>query len=101
MEAGLDTILQGGGLALFVWFVIQNNREWRLYLTERNGKLEKALEKQSNTLEKLGDTLDKHNEMTTRLHEAAARSADSAAASATSAAASASKAAGPSVIINK
>jgi len=47
MEAGLDTVLQGGGLALFVWYTIQNNREWRLYLTERNSKLEKALDRLS------------------------------------------------------
>lgn len=37
-------------LAIFLWYVTQqnkrwdrNNKDWREYLTERNGKLEKAL----------------------------------------------------------
>lgn len=94
MEASLDQILQGGGLALFVWFVIQNNREWRVYLSERNGKLEKALEK-------FGEVLDKHNQATEDAHLAAERAASAAAQSAVSAAQSAERAVASSVVINK
>ena len=90
----IDALLQGGGLALFVWFVIQNNREWRLYLSERNGKLEKALEK-------LGNALTDHARISESVHQAAERAASSSAASATSAAQSAERASTPSVIINK
>lgn len=55
MDFPFDQMPQFGALAIFVWYTIQNNREWRLYLTERNSKLEKALDK-------LSETLARHNE---------------------------------------
>lgn len=59
MEAGFDTLLQGGALAIFVWYTLQNNREWRTYLTERNSKLESAINKQAEAQIHLTDTLKK------------------------------------------
>lgn len=52
MELPLEMILQAGGLGLFVYYTLQNNRDWRSYLTERNSKLEKALDKISHALDK-------------------------------------------------
>lgn len=48
----LDLVFQGGALATFVWYTLQNNRDWRTYLTERNSKLEKALDKLSEAIER-------------------------------------------------
>jgi hypothetical protein len=50
MEAGLDTVLQGGGIAIFAWYAFKNNEQWRLYLTERNSKLEKAIDKLADVI---------------------------------------------------
>lgn len=50
MELPLEMILQAGGLGLFVYYTLQNNRDWRTYLTERNSKLEKSLDKLSDAL---------------------------------------------------
>ena len=51
-------IIQGGALGILAWLVFwfnkswqENNREWRIYLAERNGKLEKALNRISEILE--------------------------------------------------
>lgn len=44
--------LQLGALGAFIYYTLNNNREWRNYLTERNGKLEKALDRLSDTLSK-------------------------------------------------
>lgn len=52
MEQIPQLMVQSGALGLFVWYTMQNNREWRQYLTERNSKLEKALDKLSETLDK-------------------------------------------------
>lgn len=54
MENIPDLIFQAGSLGIFVWYTITNNRDWRTYLTERNSKLEKALDR-------LGAILDKHS----------------------------------------
>ena len=50
MEEIMQILIQAPFLALFLWYVNQqnkrwdrNNKEWRDYLTERNGKLETAL----------------------------------------------------------
>ncbi len=94
MEAGLDTIMQGGALAVFVYYTLQNNRDWRAYLTERNSKLEKSLDK-------LGSVLNEHARVSESVHQAAERAAVSAAQSASSAAQSADRSSSPSVIINK
>lgn len=58
MDFPLEIALQAGGLGLFVYYTLQNNRDWRNYLTERNSKLEKALDKLSNALDRHFD-LDK------------------------------------------
>ncbi len=50
----MDLFIQTGALGLFVWYTLQNNKDWRNHLAERNSKLEKALDK-------LGSILDKHN----------------------------------------
>jgi hypothetical protein len=52
MESIPNFFLQGGALGIFAWYAWQNNREWRAYLTERNSKLEKALDRLSDTLSK-------------------------------------------------
>jgi predicted component of type VI protein secretion system len=52
---GVTEILQTGALGVFAWYAVQNNREWRLYLSERNSKLEKALDRLGTILEKHSD----------------------------------------------
>lgn len=52
MELPLEMALQAGGLGLFVYYTLQNNRDWRTYLSDRNSKLEKALDKLSLALDK-------------------------------------------------
>lgn len=52
MEVGLADIASSGAFAIFAWYAWQNNKEWRMYLTERNGKLEKALDRISHILER-------------------------------------------------
>lgn len=52
MEFPLEMALQAGGLGLFVYYTLQNNKDWRAYLTERNSKLEKSLDKLSNALDR-------------------------------------------------
>ena len=49
-----EFFIQTGALGIFVWYTLQNNRDWRAYLTERNSKLEKSLDR-------LGSILEKHN----------------------------------------
>lgn len=44
MEIGITDIVQTGALGVFAWYALQNNREWRQHLNERNSKLEKALD---------------------------------------------------------
>ncbi len=60
MEQLLQIAIQAPFVALFVWFVLKNNREWRKYLTERNSKLEKAFDAHNKTLEKVNEAQEKH-----------------------------------------
>lgn len=52
MDSIPSFFLQGGALGIFAWYAWQNNREWRAYLTERNSKLETALDRLSGAIEK-------------------------------------------------
>ena len=49
----ISLLIQFPIVGMFVWFVLKNNNEWRTYLTERNSKLEKTLEKHADVLDKL------------------------------------------------
>lgn len=51
MEFPIDVLINTGALGIFVYYTLQNNRDWRTYLTERNSKLEKALDKLSAALD--------------------------------------------------
>lgn len=57
MEIPVNEIVQTGALGIFVYYTLQNNRDWRAYLTERNSKLEKALDRLGNILEKHNDDI--------------------------------------------
>lgn len=53
-------------LAIFVWWVSRsndrwdkNNEQWRVYLSERNGKLERSLEKMTGAIDRFHERLDK------------------------------------------
>jgi predicted component of type VI protein secretion system len=52
MEISAADLVQTGALGVFAWYALQNNREWRQYLADRNGKIEKALEKITIVLDK-------------------------------------------------
>lgn len=52
MEQVPQLVIQGGALGLFVWYTLRNNQDWRTYLTERNSKLEKALDKLSEAIDR-------------------------------------------------
>ena len=47
MEAIIGAIIEAAkqvpALSIVLFFLYKNNQEWRKYLTERNGKLERAL----------------------------------------------------------
>lgn len=58
MESFTEIAKQAPVLALVLFFIYKNNNEWRVYLKERNGKLEKALEKFSAALDKLHERMD-------------------------------------------
>lgn len=53
-------------LVIFVWYVTTNNREWRVYLSERNGKIEKAFDRMNLSSENLEKTLDRNNKIMMR-----------------------------------
>jgi hypothetical protein len=58
MEQFIPLLAQAPIVGIFAWFVIQNNREWRRYFSERNGKLEKSLDRIAAVLEKHNEKLD-------------------------------------------
>lgn len=60
MDFPLTDIAQFGALGMFVWYTINNNREWRQYLTERNSKLEKSLDKLANAIDNHYGKTDSH-----------------------------------------
>lgn len=50
-----QALIQAPILTIVLGYLYFNNREWRDYLRERNGKLEHALDKLSAAIEKLSD----------------------------------------------
>lgn len=55
----ISQIIELGAIGGFIYYALANNREWRRYLSDRNSKLEKALEKHHEGFEKLHEHLDK------------------------------------------
>lgn len=53
-------------VALFAWFNITNNREWRSYLTDRNGKLEKYFQDATKATKDLNETLARNTKVLMR-----------------------------------
>lgn len=53
-------------VALFAWFNITNNREWRSYLTDRNGKLEKYFQEATAATKELNTTLARNTKVLMR-----------------------------------
>lgn len=55
-----------GVLGIFAWYTMTNNREWRSYLSERNGKVEKAFNLYAQQAEELSKTLERNNKVMIR-----------------------------------
>ena len=45
-------------VAAFIWFVLRWSKDWRAYLSARNGQMEAAMEKVADKLEKVAERLD-------------------------------------------
>jgi hypothetical protein len=53
MSDFLPLLIQAPIVGIFAFYAIQNNREWRRYLSERNGKHERSNEKLVETLDRV------------------------------------------------
>lgn len=56
-EQFLNLAIQAPIFGIFVWYAYTNNKEWRKYLSERNGKLEKSLDKIDATMSKIHEEI--------------------------------------------
>lgn len=59
-QIAVQMLAQAPIVGIFVFFVLKNNEQWRKYLSERNGKLESFIQKNTEVLDKLREHIDKN-----------------------------------------